>query len=123
MRYPISKPNRINLVRYYYELCLIPGLDLQIIRSSVNMLTSLLKFKRGSTLVLDPSELKLDWEPLWRVLRKELIPTKTLYDPSCVRSSRPVHRLLMNIDDIFQEKYGKSLVVSRRAQQAILSRI
>ena len=82
MRYPISKTNRVKLVHYYYELCFVPGLDLQVIRSSVNMIASLLKNKRGTSHALEASELQLDWRPLWRSLKKEIFPTNNLYTPS-----------------------------------------
>ncbi|KAH7883839.1 hypothetical protein F5I97DRAFT_1969128 [Phlebopus sp. FC_14] len=76
MRYPMAISTRAKLVRFYYELCLLPGLDVRVVRSWADMLSRLLgkKAKRK----LEPKDLQLSWRPLWRVLYKELFPKKRL---------------------------------------------
>lgn len=76
MRYPIAKPTRAKLVRLYYELCLVPGIEPRIIRSWVDMFSRLLSNKPGVKRKLEAHELHLPWQPLWRVLQKELWPKK-----------------------------------------------
>jgi hypothetical protein len=76
MRYPMTTSTRAKLVRFYYELCLLPGLDVRVIRSWADMISRLLgkNVKRK----LESKDLQLSWRPLWRVLYKELFPKKRL---------------------------------------------
>jgi len=77
MRYPIATATRAKLVRFYYELCLLPGLEVRIIRSWADMLRRIL----GSRTVkrkLEATDLQLPWKPLWDVLYKELFPKNRL---------------------------------------------
>lgn len=82
MRYPMQKSTRAKLVRLYYELCLLPGLEPRIIRSWSDMLNRLLANKPGIKRKLETSDLELPWQPLWRVLQKELWPKKRAQDSS-----------------------------------------
>ena len=84
MRYPIQKSTRAKLVRLYYELCLIPGIEPRVLRSSADMLSRLLANKPGIKPKLDVTDLALPWKPLWRVLQKELWPKTTLDDSTFV---------------------------------------
>jgi proteasome activator subunit 4 len=72
MRYPVPKPLRAKLVRLYYELCLLPGIEPRITRSWMDMTTKLLAHKVDGRRKLEASDLKLPWKPLWRVLQKDL---------------------------------------------------
>ena len=76
MRYPMTTSTRAKLVRFYYELCLLPGLDVRVIRNWADMISRLLgkNVKRR----LESKDLQLSWRPLWRVLYKELFPKKRL---------------------------------------------
>ncbi|KZS93077.1 ARM repeat-containing protein [Sistotremastrum niveocremeum HHB9708] len=76
MKYPMAKPIRAKLVRLYYELVLIPGIDTRLMRGWADMMQRLLALKEGSKRKLQSSDLKLPWRPLWRVLQKELWPKK-----------------------------------------------
>ncbi|KAH8120588.1 hypothetical protein DFH11DRAFT_1838384 [Phellopilus nigrolimitatus] len=80
LRYPMSKPTRVKLIHYYYELCLVPGVDSHLIRERVQMLSSLIPHRRDSLITLDTKDIVLDWQPLWRVLKKELWPMKRLHE-------------------------------------------
>ncbi|KAF8078288.1 hypothetical protein FPV67DRAFT_1663041 [Lyophyllum atratum] len=82
MRYPMHKSTRSKLVRLYYELSLIPGVEPRVTRSWTDMLSRLLASKPGSKRKLEPSDLELPWRPLWRVLQKELWPMKRIQDSS-----------------------------------------
>lgn len=84
MRYPISKPLRAKLVRLYYELCLLPGIEPRVTRSWADMLSRLLSSKSDSRRKLEPEDLQLPWKPLWRVLQKEIWVESTLYEPTSV---------------------------------------
>ncbi|KAG6869164.1 hypothetical protein C0993_012263 [Termitomyces sp. T159_Od127] len=80
MRYPIPKSTRAKLVRLYYELSLIPGVEPRVIRSWTDMLSRLLANKPGSKRKLESTDLELPWKPLWRALQKELWPKKRIQD-------------------------------------------
>lgn len=80
MRYPMPKSTRAKLVRLYYELSLIPGVEPRVMRGWTEMLSRLLGNKPGINRKLDPSDLELPWQPLWRVLQKELWPKKRIQD-------------------------------------------
>jgi proteasome activator subunit 4 len=84
MRYPMQKSTRAKLVRLYYELCLIPGIEARVLRSWADMLSRLLANKPGIKPKLDATDLALPWKPLWRVLQKELWPKTALHDPTYV---------------------------------------
>jgi proteasome activator subunit 4 len=77
MRYPMTTSTRATLVRFYYELCLLPGIEVRVIRSWADMLYRLL----GSKTVkrkLEATDLQLPWKPLWDLLYKELFPKSRL---------------------------------------------
>ncbi|KAG6889358.1 hypothetical protein C0995_001423 [Termitomyces sp. Mi166 len=80
MRYPMPKLTRAKLVRLYYELSMIPGVEPRIIRSWTDMLSRLLANKPGSKRKLESTDLELPWKPLWRALQKELWPKKRIQD-------------------------------------------
>lgn len=82
MRYPMLKSTRAKLVRLYYELSLIPGIEPRIMRSWTEMLSRLLGNKSGLKRKLESYDLELPWQPLWRALQKELWPKKRIQDPS-----------------------------------------
>jgi hypothetical protein len=96
MRYPMQKSTRAKLVRLYYELCLVPGIEPRVFRSWADMLSRLLANKPGIKPKLDVTDLSLPWEPLWRVLQKELCPKTTLDDSTYV-SYYGEHELLIYI--------------------------
>ncbi|KAJ7666470.1 hypothetical protein B0H17DRAFT_1162570 [Mycena rosella] len=75
MRYPIPKPLRAKLVRLYYELILLPGIDARTCRNWVHMFNRVLAFKPGRRRKLEPTDLQLEWQPLWRIVKKELWPS------------------------------------------------
>ncbi|KAJ6627278.1 hypothetical protein B0H10DRAFT_1780024 [Mycena sp. CBHHK59/15] len=75
MRYPIPKPTRAKLVRLYYELALLPGVDARTCRNWVHMLSRVLGTRPGAKRRLEPADLQLPWQPLWRILKKELFPS------------------------------------------------
>jgi proteasome activator subunit 4 len=82
MRYPMAKSTRAKLVRMYYELCLAPGIEPRVIRSWADMVSRLLSNKPGLKRKLESTDLELPWQPLWRVLQKELWPKKRIQDSS-----------------------------------------
>ncbi len=86
MRYPMSKPIRAKLTRVYFELCLVPGIEPRVMRSWADMLSRLICNKPDSRRKLDAADLQLPWQPLWRMLQKELWPKKRMHDSSYVRS-------------------------------------
>ncbi|KAH9937428.1 ARM repeat-containing protein [Fomitopsis serialis] len=82
MHYPMPKPMRIKLVHFYYELCLIPGIESRVVRSWADILSRLLANKPDQRRKLETTDLQLSWRPLWRVLQKELWPKRRLQDSS-----------------------------------------
>ncbi|TFK23084.1 ARM repeat-containing protein [Coprinopsis marcescibilis] len=78
MLYPIHKSTRSKLVRLYYELCLLPGVEVRQIRTYADTLARLIGSKYPGLRKLDPADLELPWEPLWLAIEKELyskVPT------------------------------------------------
>jgi len=68
---------RVKLVKLYYQLVLIPGMDARLIRGWADMLVKLIANKGpGHTRKLELTDLQLEWKPLWDVLLKELFPKK-----------------------------------------------
>ena len=94
MRYPMPKPTRAKLTRLYYELCLVPGIEPRVMRSWADMLSRLICNKPDSRRKLDAADLQLPWQPLWRVLQKELWPKKRMHDSSYVRPERLCYSML-----------------------------
>lgn len=82
MRYPIPIRIRAKLVRLYYELCILPGIEPRLIRSWAGVISRLLAGQSDSRRKLDPEDLQLPWRPLWRVLQKELWVKTRFQDPS-----------------------------------------
>ncbi|KAL4264291.1 BLM10 family protein [Pleurotus pulmonarius] len=82
MRYPLPKSTRAKLVRFYYELCILPGIESRVIRSWADMLSRLLANKSGVTRKLESTDLELPWQPLWDALQKELWPKKRIQEPT-----------------------------------------
>jgi proteasome activator subunit 4 len=80
LRYPIPKTTRAKLVRLYYELCVLPGLEPRVIRSWADMLSRLLSNKQDQRRKLEVTDLQLPWKPLWRVLHRELWPKRRVHD-------------------------------------------
>ncbi|KAF7339947.1 hypothetical protein MVEN_01912400 [Mycena venus] len=75
MRYPISKAIRAKLVRLYYELILLPGIEARTVRNWIHMFNRVLANKPGVRRKLEPADLQLPWQPLWCIVRKELWPS------------------------------------------------
>ncbi|KAH9964279.1 hypothetical protein BC827DRAFT_1190239 [Russula dissimulans] len=82
MRYPMPVRIRAKLVRLYYELCVIPGVEPRLIRNWADMLSRLLAGKSDIRRKLEPGDLRLPWKPLWRILQKELWLKTRFQDPS-----------------------------------------
>ncbi|KAH7104315.1 ARM repeat-containing protein [Auriculariales sp. MPI-PUGE-AT-0066] len=95
MRYPMPRPVRAGLVKFYYQLILVPGMEPRVVRIWADMIQRLLATKPGMKRKLEPEDLQLDWEPLWRVLRKELWPKGRNSD-----SSRNVVNILLFVADL-----------------------
>jgi proteasome activator subunit 4 len=82
LRYPIPVSTRARLVRLFYELALLPGIEPRLIRSWVDDLSRLIANKGDTPRKIEPGDLQLPWKPLWRVLQKELWPKKRAYESS-----------------------------------------
>jgi proteasome activator subunit 4 len=82
MRYPMHKAVRARLVRVYYELCLLPGIEARVTRNWADMLTRLIDDKPGARRKLETADVSLPWAPLWRALQRELWPKKRAQDGS-----------------------------------------
>lgn len=72
MRYPMPKSTRAKLVKFYYELCILPGVDIRSLRSWSTMIFQLCNNKPGKKRKLESSDLQLPWQPLWRVMQCDL---------------------------------------------------
>ncbi|KAJ7596682.1 hypothetical protein C8J56DRAFT_918063 [Mycena floridula] len=95
MRYPMAKSTRARLVRFYFELSILPGIEPRIIRSWTDMVSRLLSNKAGQKRKLDATDLQLPWKTLWRVLRTELWPKGGILQDS----SRNVVNILLFLSE------------------------
>lgn len=100
MRYPITRPVRAALVKFYYELILVPGMEPRIIRTWADMIQRLLASKPGLKRKLELDDLQLPWEPLWRIMRKELWPKGRTHD-----TSRNLVNILLFVADLCKRYY------------------
>ncbi|CAA7258771.1 unnamed protein product [Cyclocybe aegerita] len=107
MRYPMQKITRAKLVRFYYELCLLPGIEPRILRNWADMLSRLLSNKPGLRRKLEATDLELSWQPLWRNLQKELWPKSSLDD-----SSRNLINILLYVAEVCKRYYPASQIAA-----------
>jgi proteasome activator subunit 4 len=105
MRYPMHKPARAKLVRLYYELCLVPGIEARTTRNWADMLTRLLDNKPNTKRKLELEDLQLPWKPLWRVLQRELWPKKRAQD-----GSRNVVNILLYVAEHCKRYYPADVI-------------
>lgn len=70
----MAKTTRAQLVTFYYELCLLPGIEARVIREWADMLSRLISNTPGVKRKLETTDLQLPWKPLWRSLQRELWP-------------------------------------------------
>lgn len=82
MRYPMQTTTRAKLVRLYYELTVLPGIEPRVLRGWADMLSRLLGNKPGMKRKLEATDLELPWKPLWSVLQRELWPKASLEESS-----------------------------------------
>ncbi|EIN13635.1 hypothetical protein PUNSTDRAFT_94829 [Punctularia strigosozonata HHB-11173 SS5] len=104
MRYPIPKTTRAKMVRLYYELCLLPGIEPRAIRSWADMFSRLLSSNKDSSKrKLDPADLELPWRPLWDAMQKEIWPKRKMQD-----STRNVVNILLYVAEHSRRYYPAS---------------
>ncbi|KAH8835430.1 hypothetical protein DL96DRAFT_1675460 [Flagelloscypha sp. PMI_526] len=101
LKYPIPKSTRVKLVKMYYELALLPGLEARLTRSWADMLSRLLSNKPGLRRKLEATDLHLPWQPLWNVLKKEILPKKRLAE-----TNRNVVNILLYVAEQCQRYFG-----------------
>ncbi|KAF8527908.1 ARM repeat-containing protein [Hysterangium stoloniferum] len=95
LRYPVPTAMRVSLLKLYYELILVPGMDPVLVRGWADMLVKLIDNRGpGSKRKLHLSDMELDWRPLWKVLLKELFPKKRGLD-----NSRNMVNILLYVAD------------------------
>lgn len=85
MRYPMKTTTRVKLVKFYYQLCLMPGIEARLMRSWADMMIQLIGSRGVGKRKIEVGEMELSWKPLWNVLLKELWPKKKMRDDTCVR--------------------------------------
>ena len=90
----MPKSTRAKLAKLYYELSVLAGIEVRALRNWADMFSRLLSSKSGSWVShkLDPEDLQLPWEPLWRSLKKELWPKTPLHD-----ATRNLHNILLYV--------------------------
>ncbi|EFI28574.1 hypothetical protein CC1G_13601 [Coprinopsis cinerea okayama7 len=103
--YPMPTTTRAKLIRVYYELCILPGVDARCVRSWADTLSRLIGSKYRGLRKLEPSDLELPWEPLWEMVKKELWPKLPATDVS-----RNIVTLLFYVIDKCRPYYPPSSV-------------
>ncbi|KAK4046499.1 Proteasome activator BLM10 [Microbotryomycetes sp. JL201] len=70
LKYPMRREVRARLVRLYFELAVLPGMDARLVEVATNQAVALLEpIKR-----IDITDLQLPWRKLFSILDKELFP-------------------------------------------------
>ncbi|KAM0792923.1 hypothetical protein ACM66B_002682 [Microbotryomycetes sp. NB124-2] len=70
LKYPMRREVRARLVRLYFELAVLPGMDARLVEVATNQAVALLEpIKR-----IDITDLQLPWRKLFSILNKELFP-------------------------------------------------
>lgn len=82
MLYPMPTPLRAKLIRLYYETCALPGIEARCVRSWADTMGRLINSKYPGLRKVDPSDLELPWEPLWKMVSRELYPKLPSTDAS-----------------------------------------
>lgn len=78
----MATSTRAKLIRLYYELCVLPGVEVRCTRSWADTMARLISSKYSGLRKVDPTDLELPWEPLWQVTKKELWPKAPSNDGS-----------------------------------------
>ncbi|KAI9664681.1 MAG: hypothetical protein M1821_006128 [Bathelium mastoideum] len=74
LKYDMTRPQRVRLVKLYYELSLAPGLDFSVAERFASMFMVLTKRKH----YLRPGkDLILDWRPLYKELKAFVMPNES----------------------------------------------
>ncbi|KAF9056661.1 hypothetical protein BJ165DRAFT_1362353 [Panaeolus papilionaceus] len=103
LRYPMQTSTRAKLARLYYELCLLPGVEPRVLRNWADMLSRLVSNGAGHKRKIEPKDLELPWQPLWRVVKKELWPKAALDE-----STRNLVNILLFVAELCKRYYPPS---------------
>ncbi|KDQ20580.1 hypothetical protein BOTBODRAFT_169318 [Botryobasidium botryosum FD-172 SS1] len=78
LKYPMPRHTRAKLVRFYYELALMPGAEPRLVRHWVDMIWRLLTPINDDSrkYPINRDDLELPWEPLWKAMKKALYSKK-----------------------------------------------
>lgn len=85
----------------------MPGADLNHVRTWADLLQRLVSSKSGSKPKLSPTDLSLDWRPLWRILQKELWPKKR-----AINTGRNAVNLLLYVAEKCKRHFPSSEIPS-----------
>ncbi|TBU39582.1 hypothetical protein BD309DRAFT_1022044 [Dichomitus squalens] len=72
LKYPIPKEKRVALIKIYYHVCTTPGMPNHIVAASSDALQVLSRSKKK----LSIDDLRLPWQPVYRILSKDLFLTR-----------------------------------------------
>ncbi len=76
LKYPIPKEKRIALIKIYYHICATPGMPNHVVTVCSDGLQALSRSKKK----LSIDDLRLPWQPLYRILSKDLFLTRRQYE-------------------------------------------
>ncbi|EEB91923.1 hypothetical protein MPER_09644 [Moniliophthora perniciosa FA553] len=107
MRYPMEKTIRAKLVRLYYDLCTLPGIDPRVIRSWADMVSRLICDKGGGKRKLESQDLQLPWQALRESSEEKTWPKKRIEKSLC---GKKLWYLQPGTDGDFDQKFVKILV-------------
>ena len=76
LKYPIPKEKRIALIKIYFHVCTTPGMPNHIVAACVDSLQALSRSKKK----LSIDDLRLPWQPVYKILSKDLFLTRRQYE-------------------------------------------
>ncbi|KAM5538277.1 hypothetical protein V8D89_008164 [Ganoderma adspersum] len=72
LKYPIPKEKRVALIKIYYHVCTTPGMPNHIVAACSDGLQALSRSKKK----LSIDDLRLPWQPVYKILSKDLFLTR-----------------------------------------------
>ena len=109
LKYPLPKDKRIALAKLYYEVCVIPGMQMDVVTSCMDTLSMLVRSKRK----LSVDDLRLPWKPAYKLLKKDLFLKRRQFE---IRSAPPLRNVKLFIETPHPARQRTRWASSRRLQ-------
>jgi hypothetical protein len=109
LKYPLPKDKRIALAKLYYEVCVLPGMQMDVVSSCMDTLAMLVRSKRK----LSIDDLRLPWKPVYRLLKKDLFLKRRQFE---IRSAPPLCSVKLFIETPYSARQRTRWALLQRLQ-------